>query len=176
VTLACSNHLQHKLLQIVMIYSRQTNRFTQLHQQQIFSRFPQVFSILYLVFSAAASCRIFAPRSMRAHYLQPPAQLGFTLSQRSLELASLQRWCCGNQQRMQLLRCSSPLSVMACRLAHAFNRREGSRVFELRVVTRIFKRSFGGFVWQFWKGIERENEPRSAGVKRRRQHSPVVVN
>jgi hypothetical protein len=154
----------------------QINHFTQLHQRQIFPRFAQVFSILYLVFSAASACRLFTPRSMRAHYLQLPAQLGFTLSQRSLELASLQRWCCDKSQRVQLLRCSSPLSVMACRLASAVNRRESSRAFELRVIARIWKRSLGGFVWQIWNRIERENESRSTGLKRRRHRSPIVVN
>jgi hypothetical protein len=64
---------------------------------------------IYLVLSAAAACPIFGPRSLRAHYLQPPAQLGPTLSQRSLEHA--QELLCGdNKQRVQLMCFSCPLS------------------------------------------------------------------
>ncbi len=124
------------------------------------------FSVLSLVLSAAAACPIFRPRSLHAHYLQPPLQLVFTLSQRSLERASLQLWCGDSSQRLQLLCCSSPLSILAFRLARAVNRREGSRSFELRAIARILKRCFGGFVWQFWTGIERESTGRSAGLKR----------
>ncbi len=73
-----------------------------------------------LVLNAAAACPIFAPRSARAHYLQPPASLGFTLSQRSLELASLQLWCRNSKQRVLLLCCCScHMSTLAVRLARA---------------------------------------------------------
>jgi hypothetical protein len=80
-----------------------------------------------LVVNAAAACPISGPRSLRAHHLQPNAQLVLTTSLRSLELASLQPRCRDNLQRVQLLCCSSPLSVLALPLARAVNRRDSSR-------------------------------------------------
>ncbi len=103
-----------------------------------------------LVVNAAAACPIFGPRSLRAHPLQPPAQLVFTTSLRSLELASLQPRCRDNTQRAQLLCCSSPLSMLAFRLARAVNRRDSSRGFELMVMARIMKRCFSLFAWRPW--------------------------
>lgn len=103
-----------------------------------------------LVFNAAAACPVFGARSLRSHYLQPPAQLCFTLSQRSLELASLQLRCRDSTQRVQLLCCSSPLSILAFRLARAANRGESSRGFEHKVMARIMKRCFSVFAWRPW--------------------------
>jgi hypothetical protein len=70
-----------------------------------------------LVLNAAAACPIFGLRSARAHYLQPPAQLGLTLSQRSLDRVPLQLWCRDNKQRVSLMCCSCLLSILAFRLA-----------------------------------------------------------
>ncbi len=101
-----------------------------------------------LVLNAAAACPIFGPRSVRAHYLQPPAELQFTLSSRALELASLQLWCRDNKQRLQLLCCSScPMSALASRLACAVNRSEGSHSVEHlpKACINIVKRCFGAF-------------------------------
>jgi hypothetical protein len=103
-----------------------------------------------LVLNAAAACPIFGPRSVRAHYLQPPAQLGFTLSQRSLEFASMQLWCFDNNQRVQLLCCCCPLSVLALRLARAVNRCEGSHSFEQRAIASIMKRCFSIVALRFF--------------------------
>jgi hypothetical protein len=134
-------------------------------QHQPFSSSAQLYRVVSLVLSAAAACR----RSLRARrYLQPPAQLGFTLSQRSLELASLQLWFRNNAQRAQLLCGSCPLSILAFRLARAVNRRDGSRSFELRAMARIMNRCFGILAWMLWTGIERRSAVRSAGFKRRR--------
>jgi hypothetical protein len=72
-----------------------------------------------LVLSAAASCSVFDRRSRRAHYLQPPAQLGFTPSQRLLELSSMQLHIDCIEQRAQLLCCGNLLSMVAFRLARA---------------------------------------------------------
>ena len=97
-------------------------------------------SIMSLVLNAAAACPIFAPRSARAHYLQPPAQLGFMLSQRSLQLASLQLWCRNSKQRVQLLCCCScHLATLAVRLARAVDRSGSSRSFEPWATSRIMK-------------------------------------
>ena len=112
--------------------------------------------IASLVLSAAAACSVFDRRSMRAHYLQPPAQLGLTPSQRSLEIASLQLWCRDNKQRVQLQCCSSPLSTLAFRLARAVNRHEGSRSFEVRAMAGIMRRCFCMLAWRFWTGRECE--------------------
>ena len=103
-----------------------------------------------LVFAAAAACFVFGARSLRSHYLQPPVQLYFTLSQRSLELASLQLRCRDSAQRLQLLCCSCPLSILAFRLARAVSRGESSRGFEHKVMARIMKRCFSVFVWRPW--------------------------
>jgi hypothetical protein len=117
------------------------------HLLQFSSPSAQFFQILSLVLSAAAACPVFGPRSSRAHHLQPPAQLCFTLSQRSLELAYS---CRDSRQRVQLLCCSCPLSILAFRLARAVNRHEGSRSSELRATACIMRRCFGGFAWRFW--------------------------
>jgi hypothetical protein len=114
-------------------------------QLQLFSPFAQLHHAVSLVLNAAAACTIFGPRSARAHHLQPPAQLGFTLPQRSLELSSLLLWCRDSTQRVQLLCFSGPLSPLASRLAGAINRRAGIRSVEHRAVTNIMKRCFDVF-------------------------------
>ncbi len=107
-----------------------------------------------LLLSAAAACPIFDLRSMRAHYLQPPAPLAFTLSPRALELASLQPWCRDNTQRAQLLCSCCPLSTLAFRLPRAVNRHHGSSSFELNATARITQRCFSVFAWRLWPGSE----------------------
>jgi hypothetical protein len=106
--------------------------------------------IASVVLSAAAACPIFDLRSMRAHYLQPPAPLAFTLSPRALELASLQPWCRDNTQRAQLLCSCCPLSTLAFRLSGAVNRYERQRDFERSATARIMRRCFGIFAWRRW--------------------------
>ena len=118
------------------------------HQLQQSSLLAQIPPIASLVLNAAAACHVFGPRSVRAHYLQPPAQLlppGFALSQRSLDRASLQSWCHGNTQRAQLLCFCCPLSTLASRLARADNRRQVNRSLEIRVVACIMRRCFSGY-------------------------------
>ena len=122
------------------------------------SFFPQIREkqlrhITSVLLSAAAACPIFDLRSMRAHYLQPPAPLAFTLSPRALELASLQPWCRDNTQRAQLLCCCCPLSTLAFRLPRAVNRCDSQRDFERSATARIMKRCFSIFAWRRW--IER---------------------
>ena len=118
------------------------------------SFFPQIREqlrhITSVVLSAAAACPIFDLRSMRAHYLQPPAPLAFTLSPRALELASLQPWCRDNTQRAQLLCSCCPLSTLAFRLSGAVNRYERQRDFERSATARIMRRCFGIFAWRRW--------------------------
>ena len=125
-----------------------------------FSFFPQIIRshirhIASVVLSAAAACPIFDLRSMRAHYLQPPAPLAFTLSPRALELASLQPWCRDNTQRAQLLCCCCPLSTLAFRLprVHAVNRHDSQRDLERSATARIMKRCFGIFACRRWIGL-----------------------
>ena len=93
-----------------------------------------------LVLNAVAACPVFSRHSVKQHYLQPPEQLGFKLSQHLLEIASLQLWCRGKQQRVQMLCCSRPLSVLALRLACAANTHQGHRSMEQRVAALIMKR------------------------------------
>ena len=119
------------------------------------SFFPQIREkqlrhITSVVLSAAAACPIFDLRSMRAHYLQPPAPLAFTLSPRALELASLQPCCRDNTQRAQLLCCCCPLSTLAFRLSGAVNRYERQRDFERSATARIMRRCFGILAWRLW--------------------------
>jgi hypothetical protein len=92
-----------------------------------------------LVLNAAAACAVFGRRTARAHYLQPPPQLGFKVSQRLLELASLQPWCHGNKQRARLLCCCHPLSNLALRLAREVDREGGCRL-QWSAVARIMAR------------------------------------
>ena len=106
--------------------------------------------IASVVLSAAAACPIFDLRSVRAHYLQPPAPLAFTLSPRALELASLQPWCRDSTQRAQLLCSCCPLSTLAFRLPRAVNRCDSQRDFERSATARIMKRCFGIFAWRCW--------------------------
>jgi hypothetical protein len=118
------------------------------HQLQHSSPLAQITPIASLELNAAAACRVFGPRSARAQYLQPPAQLlppGFTLSQRSLDRASMQSWCRDNTQRAQLLCCSCSLSTLASRLARAVYRRQVNRCVEIRVVACIMRRFFSGY-------------------------------
>jgi ubiquitin-conjugating enzyme E2 D/E len=101
---------------------------------------------IYLVFHAAAACPIFGPRSVRAHYLQPPAQLGLTLSQRLLDCPLLQQsLLCRVKQRLQLMCFSCPLSTLACRLVAASNRSEVVTHVHWQVISSIMRRCFGGF-------------------------------
>jgi hypothetical protein len=110
-----------------------------------------------LLLRAASACPLFDARSMRVRYLQPPMQLGFTLSQPSLELASLQPWCRDSTQRAQLLCCSCPLSLLVFRLARAANRREGSRSSELTTMARIMRRCVNGCAKRLWSGRKCES-------------------
>jgi hypothetical protein len=89
---------------------------------------------------------------MNAHYLQPPAQLGISPSQRSLELASLPPRCRDNQ-RLRLLCCSCPLSLVAYRLACVIDH-EGNCNFDRKAVAYIFKRSLGIFARRHLTGSE----------------------
>jgi len=56
-----------------------------------------------------------------------------------LELASLQPWCHGNKQRVRLLRCCRPLSILAIRLAREVDREGGCRL-QWSAVARIIAR------------------------------------
>ena len=125
---------------------------------EIFSFFSQIREkqlrhITSVVLSAAAACPIFDLRSMRAHYLQPPAPLAFSLSPRALELASLQPWCRDNTQRAQLLCCCCPLSTLAFRLPRAVYRYDSQRDLERSATARIMKRCFGIFACRLWIGL-----------------------
>ena len=102
----------------------------------------QLLSSLCLVLNAATACPVFERRTARAHYLQPPLQLAFKLPPRLLELASLQPWCHGNKQRVRLLCCCCPLSVVAFRMTRVTGRHECHRAVEQRAIVRIMMRCF----------------------------------
>ena len=105
--------------------------------------------IMCLVLNAAAACPDFGRRTARAHYLQPPPQLRFPLSQHSLAIASLQLWFRDNKQRGQLLCCSGALFDLVFRLARAANKQE-SRFFEFEVcfIATIMRRCFSVYAWR----------------------------
>jgi ubiquitin-protein ligase len=127
-------------------YNRTVQTWVQLYATPFF--FP-----LHLVLNAAASCPIFDARSLRAHYLQPPAPLAPTLSPRSLERALLQELLFrDNKQRVQLMCCSASLSTVACRLSGVSNRSEACQHWQ--VVGSIMKRCFSIFAAR-----AREREP-----------------
>ena len=121
----------------------------------------RVSHIMCLVLNAAAACPDFGRRTARAHYLQPPPQLAFKLPPRLLELASLQPWCHGNKQRVRLLCCCRPLSVLAFRLARATGRHEGHRAMEQRAITHILMRCFGMLALRMCRGTARKGEATS---------------
>jgi hypothetical protein len=101
------------------------------------------------VSNIAAACPIFGRRCVHAHYLQPPAQLGIGPSQRRLELASLPQWHRDNQ-RLPLLCCSCPLSLVAYRLARVTGRQEShgkTVLFHGRCMAVIKKRCLSNAAW-----------------------------
>ena len=108
-----------------------------------------------LVLGAAAACPIFGRRGLHAQYLQPPAQLGL---KPSLELVSMQLRCRDNSQRVRLLCCSCPLSILAFRLAGAVEIHGGGRGLQHRVVAQIMKRCFSVLAWRLWIGRKCEND------------------
>lgn len=116
-----------------------------------FSFFAQLRCTLCLVLHAASACPIFGFRSASVHFLQPPARYGMMRSQLSLERASMQQWCHGNQ-RLRLLCCSCPLSTVASRLADD----EGSRSFDRRFAANILKRCFSTFALRMWQELAHE--------------------
>jgi hypothetical protein len=92
--------------------------------------------------NAAAACPVFGHRAARAHYLQPPPPLGFKLSQRLLELASVQPCCRGSKQRLLLLCCcccllSNVAIRLACEVDHEY-RRSLHRSSFARIMARCF--------------------------------------
>jgi hypothetical protein len=123
--------------------------------------FPQLSSLsaklchsMSLVLNAAAASLVFDRRGVRARTLQPSAQFGFIMSQRSFELASLQ-WCRSpgsvtRKQHAQLVCCSCPLSMLASRLAHAVNWRESNRSFAHKAIARIMKQCFSVTARWLW--------------------------
>jgi hypothetical protein len=120
-------------------YNRTVQRWVQLYATPFADLRP-----LHLVLNAAASCPIFDARSLRAHYLQPPAPLAPTLSPRSLERALLQELLFrDNKQRVQLMCCSASLSTVACRLSGVSNRSEACQHWQ--VIGSIMKRCFSIF-------------------------------
>jgi hypothetical protein len=131
----------------------------------------QLRHILCLVLNAAAACPVFGRRTARAHYLQPPPQLAFKLQPRLLELASLQPWCHGYKQRLRLLCCCRPLSVVAFRLARATGRHESHRAVELRAIAYIMARGIRIMALRMWTGgtsdASRSHDQR--GQKRERE-------
>ncbi len=120
-----------------------------------------------LVLHSAAACPVFDRRSLRAR-LQPPVQLAITLSQLSLNLASMQLWCGNNKQRVQLLCCCCPLFTLAPRLVRAVNRSQGSRSFEISAMAHIMRRCFFICALRLWTGHQAKNSQQRTGLKRRR--------
>jgi hypothetical protein len=93
--------------------------------------------------------------------LQPPPQLAFKLPPRLLELASLQPWCHGNKQRVLLLRCCRPLSVLAFRLARATCRHEGHRAVEQSAIAHILMRCYSMLALRMCRGAARQGQATS---------------
>jgi hypothetical protein len=110
-----------------------------------------------LILNAAAACPILGcTRSI--HRLQPPMKLGLTLSNSSLDLASLQPKCRGNSQRLRLMCCSRLLSILVWRLAGFTNRPEESSNIRSRATELIVRRCFSGLTWLLWGERKCEND------------------
>ena len=98
----------------------------------------------------AASALVVPGRcSVPARVVQHHALLGAMLSQRSLARVSLQHMQFLGSERLQLLCCGSPLSVLLLRLATAVDRGARSSA-EHRCIVQTVKRYFSGVAHRLW--------------------------
>ena len=99
---------------------------------------------------AASALLVLGRCSVPARVLQHHALLGAMLSQRSLARVSLQRRQFLGSERLQLLCCGSPLSVLLLRLASAVDRGACSRA-EHSCIVQTVKRYFSGVAHRLWQ-------------------------
>jgi hypothetical protein len=98
---------------------------------------------------AASALVVLGCCSVPARVVQHHALLGAMLSQRSLARVSLQRRQFLGSERLQLLCCGSPLSVLLLRLAAAVDRGARSSA-EHRCIVQTVKRYFSGVAHRLW--------------------------
>jgi hypothetical protein len=99
------------------------------------------------VLNAASALLVIGRGSLPVHALlhpDQPALLGAMLSRRSLGRSFLQRWHFSSDGRLQLLRCSCPLSALLLRLVSVINHSGRAMVQHDRhkLLARIMKRYF----------------------------------
>jgi hypothetical protein len=98
---------------------------------------------------AASALLVIGHRSVPARVVQHHALLGAMLSQRSLARVSLQRRQFLGSERLQLLCCGSPLSVLLLRLAAAVDCGARSSA-EHGCIVQTVKRYFNGVAHRLW--------------------------
>ncbi len=97
-------------------------------------------------------------------HLPTMAQLGFRISQRALQPAALKPRCQDMHQRLHLMCSSSPLSVVAFRLALSVDRHGVGRRVEHKITGLILRRCFGITALRLWMG---DSKPRVRSVSDR---------
>ena len=110
---------------------------------------PQAHRAMSCALGAASALVVPGRCSVPARVVQHHALLGAMLSQRSLARVSLQRRQFLGIERLQLLCCGSPLSVLLLRLATAVDRGARSSA-EHSCIVQTVKRYFSGVALRLW--------------------------
>ncbi len=112
----------------------------------------------------AASLVVRAAAARPIVHLPTMAQLGFRISQRAFQPAALKPRCQDMHQRLHLMCISSPLSVVAFRLALSVDRHGGGSRVEHKMTGLILRRCFGITALRLWMG---DSKPRVRSVSDR---------
>ena len=143
---------------IRIFHARNACSTTKRHITCLLSRYAQcIRENMRSALGAASALLVLGRYIVPVHVLQQPAQLGTMLSQRSLRRVSLQRKGFIGIERLQLLRCGSPMSALLLRLATVVNHNGRSSVGHIYVV-RIMKRYFSGVEHRLWYMHKEEEE------------------
>ena len=117
---------------------------------QLPSRYAQCFrDNMSSALGAASALLVLGRCSVPARLLQHHALLGAMLSQRSLARVSLQDKRFLGSERLQLLCCGSPLSILLLRLVAVVDR-SGRSSAEHRYIVCTVKRYFSGVAHRLW--------------------------
>jgi hypothetical protein len=108
------------------------------------------------VLNAASALLVIGRCSLPVHALlhpDHPELLGTMLSRRSLGRSSLQRKRFSSDERLQLLRCSCPLSALLLRLVSVIDRsgRAMAQHDRHKLLARIMKRYFSAVAHRLWR-------------------------
>ena len=102
--------------------------------------------------NAASALLVIGRCSLPVHALlhpDHPALLGTMLSRQSLGRSSLQRKRFSSDGRLQLLRCSCPLSALLLRLVLVID--HSGAIVQHKLVAHIMKRYFSGAADRLWR-------------------------